>query len=68
MGRPAVGVLDDVEMSARELSVLMMAISDNTAAEVVQRRVGTDAISRRIGSLGLTRTSVECGTGRRRGR
>jgi beta-lactamase class A len=52
-------LLDDVEMTARDLAVLMMQISDNTATDVVQRLVGTEAVGRRIASLGLTRSVIE---------
>jgi beta-lactamase class A len=50
---------DDVEMSARDLAVLMMQISDNTATDVVQHLVGTTAVARRVAALGLTATVVE---------
>ncbi|MGH3587831.1 MAG: serine hydrolase [Pseudonocardia sp.] len=52
-------VQDDVEMSARDLAMLMMQISDNTATDVVQRLVGTEAVARRVAGLGLTATVVE---------
>jgi beta-lactamase class A len=60
MGPTGLSVLrDDVEMSARDLAVLMMQISDNTATDVVQRLVGTASVARRVAALGLTATVVE---------
>jgi beta-lactamase class A len=50
--------LDDVEMSVRDLAMLMMQISDNTATDVVQDVVGTDRVSARLAALGLTGTTI----------
>ena len=50
-------MLDDVEVSVRDLALLMMQVSDNTATDVLQELVGTDRITRRIAGLGLARTS-----------
>ncbi|TDE13996.1 serine hydrolase [Jiangella asiatica] len=50
-------MLDDVELSLRDLALLMMQISDNTATDVVQELVGTDRIAARLAALGLTGTS-----------
>jgi beta-lactamase class A len=60
LGPTGLSVLqDDVELSVRDLALLMMQISDNTATDVVQRLVGTEAIGRRLEALGLHRTVVE---------
>jgi hypothetical protein len=60
LGPTGLSVLqDDVELSVRDLALLMMQISDNTATDVVQRLVGTEAIGRRLEGLGLHRTVVE---------
>lgn len=50
-------MLDDVDLSLRDLALLMMQVSDNTATDVVQEVVGTDRITERLKGLGLSRTS-----------
>lgn len=50
-------MLDDVELSLRDLALLMMQVSDNTATDVVQEVVGTGNIADRLAALGLTGTS-----------
>lgn len=52
------GMLDEVELSFRDLAFLMMSISDNTATDVIMRRLGTDRINSTIRELGLTKTEV----------
>jgi beta-lactamase class A len=49
---------DEVRISLRDLCYLMIAVSDNTAADVLFARVGLDAINATIASLGLRRTRV----------
>jgi beta-lactamase class A len=49
---------DEVRMSLRDLCYLMIAVSDNTAGDVVFAKVGRDAIDATIGDLGLRRTRV----------
>jgi beta-lactamase class A len=49
-------MLDDAELSLRDLAFLMMSISDNTATDVVMRRVGLDKINQTLASLGLANT------------
>jgi beta-lactamase class A len=49
---------DEVRMSLRDLCYLMIAVSDNTAADTVYSRVGQDALDATIKSLGLHRTRV----------
>ena len=48
----------EVSLTWRELAVLMFGWSDNEATNVLTRRLGLDAINRRLGSLGLTRTHM----------
>lgn len=54
------GILKDLDgpetLSARDLLVLMIAISDNTATNVLIDRVGRDAVNDTARSLGLTQT------------
>jgi beta-lactamase class A len=50
------GMLDDVELSLRDLAYLMMTISDNTATDVIMRKVGLDRINETLRSLGLNET------------
>ncbi|WP_343244690.1 serine hydrolase [Streptomyces sp. SID11385] len=52
---------DEVTMSLRDLVVLMMTISDNTAAHVVQRWVGTTAVEAVCQSLGMPDTHIRGG-------
>jgi beta-lactamase class A len=47
---------DDVELSLRDLAYLMMSVSDNTATDVIMRRLGLDGINATLASLGLSRT------------
>nr|WP_037685772.1 serine hydrolase [Streptomyces aureocirculatus] len=49
-------MLDPVRMSLRDAAYLMMAVSDNTAAELCLSRVGLDAVNATTARLGLTRT------------
>ncbi|GGP87081.1 serine hydrolase [Streptosporangium pseudovulgare] len=50
---------DDVTMSLRDLAYLMMAVSDNTAADTLMDRVGLSAVNTMLAGLGLTGTRVE---------
>ncbi|MBB5134852.1 beta-lactamase class A [Thermocatellispora tengchongensis] len=52
-------MLDDVTMSLRDLAYLMIAVSDNTAADALVARVGLDAVNAALADLGLRRTVVE---------
>ncbi len=47
---------DDAEMSLRDLVVMMMTISDNTATDLVMDRVGLDRINATLRELGLEST------------
>ncbi|MFJ8789088.1 serine hydrolase [Streptomyces sp. NPDC102462] len=49
-------MLDTARMSLRDIAYLMMAVSDNAAADLLLRRVGLDAVNRTTARLGLTRT------------
>ncbi|NYH82002.1 serine hydrolase [Actinopolymorpha cephalotaxi] len=50
---------DDVEMSVRDLAMLMIHVSDNTATDVLHELVGHEAVTARLRALGLTDTSFE---------
>jgi len=56
------GVLQElgprVSLSWRDLAVLMMAWSDNEATNLLIRRLGMDAVNRRLDSLALARTRL----------
>jgi len=49
---------DPAVVSLRDLVVLMLTISDGTAADALLRRVGTDAVNARLAGLGLDATLV----------
>jgi beta-lactamase class A len=49
---------DSVSLTVRDLAVLMMAWSDNEAANVLIQRVGPEAVIRRLDALGLARTRL----------
>lgn len=49
---------DDVELSLRDLAVLMITVSDNTATDVLMARLGADRIQARVEALGLEQTDV----------
>jgi beta-lactamase class A len=57
-GNGVSGTKDDVDMSVRDLALLMMQVSDNTATDTLQAIVGTDRINARLQSLGLNQTVV----------
>ncbi|MFI6823301.1 serine hydrolase [Micromonospora sp. NPDC050187] len=52
------GCADDVELSLRDLAYFTMSVSDNTAADLLMRRVGPDLLPLLAAELGLTRTRV----------
>ena len=56
-------LLDEVRMSLRDLTCLMITVSDNAAADVVMDRVGLDAVNATAADLGLRHTVIE-GNGR----
>ena len=47
-----------VSLTWREAAVLMMAVSDNAAANLLIDRLGMDTVNRRLDALGLTRTRL----------
>lgn len=49
-------MLDPARLSLRDTAYLMMAVSDNTAADLLLDRVGLDAVNETTEQLGLTRT------------
>ena len=62
MKSPGSGVLKELTsqptLSLRDLAMLMIIISDNTATDILVERLGVDAINRRLASLGLKVTRV----------
>ncbi|GAA4221962.1 beta-lactamase class A [Streptosporangium album] len=50
---------DDVTMSLRDLAYLMIAVSDNTAADALIGRVGLPAVNAMLAAMGLEETWVE---------
>ncbi|MGN9836915.1 serine hydrolase [Nonomuraea sp. H19] len=55
-------MLDDVTISLRDLAYLMIAVSDNSSADVLLGRVGMDAVNAMLEGFGLgaTRVSQSC--------
>ncbi|TMQ90189.1 serine hydrolase [Actinomadura soli] len=53
------GMLDEARMSLRDLTFMMITVSDNAAADVVLERVGRDAVNATSAALGLRDTVVE---------
>ncbi|MFB4313096.1 serine hydrolase [Actinomadura sp. 21ATH] len=51
-------MLDEVRMSLRDLSALMITVSDNAAGDVLYARVGPAAVNAAMDELGLHRTRV----------
>lgn len=52
-------MLDDIELSLRDLSVLMMSVSDNRATDLITDIVGLDAVNATLAEWGLDRTRVD---------
>lgn len=52
---------DPVRMTVRDLAYLMIAVSDNAAADELLDAVGLDAVDRSLRAIGLTRTRVRAG-------
>lgn len=59
---PGSGVLKELtsgpSLSLADLAMLMIIVSDNTATDILVRRLGTDAINRRLAGWGFERTRV----------
>ena len=52
-------MLDDVDISVRDLAFWMMCVSDNTATDVLQELVGTERVNKTLADLGLGNTFLE---------
>ena len=52
------GCADDVEVSLRDLAYLAMSVSDNTAADLLLRRVGADVLPMLAAELDVPRTRI----------
>ncbi|MGN9764383.1 serine hydrolase [Micromonospora sp. SD12] len=52
------GCADDAEVSLRDLAYFAMSVSDNTAADLLLRRVGADVLPMLAAELGLPRTRI----------
>jgi beta-lactamase class A len=52
------GCADDAEVSLRDLAYFAMSVSDNTAADLLLRRVGPDLLPMLAAELGLPRTRI----------
>ncbi|MEU4676240.1 serine hydrolase [Micromonospora sp. NPDC023737] len=52
------GCDDDAEVSLRDLAYFAMSVSDNTAADLLLRRVGPDLLPMLAAELGLGRTRI----------
>ncbi|HEK86473.1 MAG: serine hydrolase [Candidatus Saccharicenans sp.] len=48
-----------LRISIRDLCVLMVVLSDNTATNLLIERVGMEAVNKRLRSLGLTQTKLQ---------
>ncbi|GAA2435197.1 serine hydrolase [Streptomyces macrosporus] len=57
-GTGTAGCRDDVEMSLRDLALFALSVSDNTAADVLFRRVGVDTVRLLVRELGMERTRI----------
>jgi beta-lactamase class A len=52
-------LVDEVELSLRDLAQLMISVSDNAATDIVMQHVGIDAVNGTLRALGLQRTVVD---------
>ncbi|MEE6259396.1 serine hydrolase [Plantactinospora sonchi] len=52
------GCTDDIEASLRDLAYFAMSVTDNSAADLLLRRVGPDVLPLLAAELGLTRTRI----------
>jgi len=48
-----------LKVSVKDLCVLMVVLSDNTATNILIERIGMKAVNERLSSLGLTQTSLK---------
>lgn len=51
-------MLDDVELSWRDLAQIMIAVSDNTATDFLGEKVGLENVNATLRALGLGRTAI----------
>lgn len=51
-------MLDDVTISLRDLAYLMIAVSDNSSADVLVARVGLDSVNAMLAGFGLEKTRI----------
>lgn len=51
-------MLDDVDLSWRDLAQIMIAVSDNTATDFLGEKIGLDNVNATMRELGLTRTAI----------
>ena len=62
---PGSGVLKELSagtrFTVRDVAMLMIIVSDNTATDILLDLVGADAVNARIAACGLTRTAVTMG-------
>jgi beta-lactamase class A len=49
---------DTVEMTLKDLAILMILVSDNTATNILIDRVGMDAVNATLDGMGLSRTRL----------
>jgi beta-lactamase class A len=64
MGPTGLSVFSDpVELSWRDLAMLMMSVSDNTATDIIVERLGVERINETMRALGLENTVLvgDCG-------
>lgn len=58
-GSGIAGMLDDVDLSLRDLSLLMMSVSDNRATDVIASLVGLENVNATLRRFGFTETVVD---------
>jgi len=51
-------MVDDVQMSLRDLATLMMSVSDNTATDILLERLGIERVNTSLHDLGLGSTAL----------
>lgn len=51
-------MLDDVDLSWRDLAQIMIAVSDNTATDFLCETIGLDNVNATLRELGLTQTAI----------
>ena len=65
MKAPGSGVLKELSagtrFSVRDLAMLMIIVSDNTATDILLSLVGSEAVNARLAAFGLTQTAVTMG-------